>query len=121
ATEASVQAITREDLLQFHRDRVRPAQALLVMAGAIDSTEAHRLTQQAFGAWGGRGAATPPARPAPQRARTQILLVDRPGSVQSNVVIGNTTWLPTDTRGYAMAVANQVLGGGSDSRLFQIL
>lgn len=121
ATEESVRAVTREDLLQFHRDRVRPAQGLLVMAGAIDSTEAHRLAQGAFGAWAGRGAATPPARPAPQRALTEILLVDRPGSVQSNIVVGNTTWLPTDTRGYAMALANQILGGASDSRLFTIL
>jgi zinc protease len=121
ATETTVRAVTREDLQQFHRDRVRPAQGLLVMAGAIDSTEAHRLAQGAFGAWAGRGAPTPPARPAPQRALTEILLVDRPGSVQSNIVIGNTTWLPTDTRGYAMAMANQILGGASDSRLFTIL
>jgi len=121
ATEATVRAVTREDLQQFHRDRVRPAQGLLVMAGAIDSTEAHRLAQGAFGAWGGRGAPTPPARPAPQRALTEILLVDRPGSVQSNIVIGNTTWLPTDSRGYAMALANQILGGASDSRLFTVL
>lgn len=121
ATDQSVRAISREDLEQFHRDRVRPAQGLLVMAGAIDSVEAHRLAQWAFGAWAGRGAPTPPARPAPQRALTEILLVDRPGSVQSNIVIGNTTWLPTDSRGYAMALANQILGGASDSRLFTIL
>lgn len=119
--EASVRAVTRADVEQFHADRVRPAQALLVLAGRIDSTEAHRLTEQHFGRWSGRGAPTPPARPAPQRARTEILLVHRPGSVQSNIVVGNTTWLPTDTRGYALALANQILGGASDSRLFQIL
>ena len=120
-TERSVVSIGRDDLLAFHAARVRPAQALLVIAGAIDSTETHRLVEQAFGAWAGRGAATPPMRPAPQRARTEIVLVHRPGSVQSNLVVGNTTWLPTDTRGYALAIANQILGGASDSRLFQIL
>lgn len=119
--ETTVRAITRNDLTDFHRARLRPAQALLVIAGAIDSTEAHRLAEQSFGAWAGRGAATPPMRPAPQRARSEILLVHRPGSVQSNIIVGNTTWLPTDTRGYALALANQVLGGASDSRLFQIL
>ncbi len=119
--ESSVLAIRRDDLLAFHAARVRPAQALLVIAGAIDSTEAHRLVEQSFGGWAGRGAATPPMRPAPQRARSEILLVHRPGSVQSNIVVGNTTWLPTDTRGYALNLANQVLGGASDSRLFQIL
>lgn len=121
ADEASVKAIARNDLLEFHRSRVRPAQALLVLAGAIDSTEAHRLVQSRFAAWTGRGATPPPARPAPQRARTEILLVHRPGSVQSNIIVGNTTWLPTDTRGHAIDLANQILGGASDSRLFSIL
>jgi zinc protease len=121
ADETSVRAITRDDVVEFHRARVRPAQALLVLAGAIDSAEAHRLALQSFGAWTGRGATPPPARPAPQRQRTEIILVHRPGSVQSNILVGNTTWLPTDTRGYALGLANQVLGGASDSRLFQIL
>ncbi len=121
ADEASIRAITRADLVDFHAARVRPTQALLVLAGAIDSAEALRLTEESFGAWSGRGAAPPLARPAPQRARTEIVLVHRPGSVQSNIIVGNTTWMPTDTRGYAVAVANQILGGASDARLFQVL
>lgn len=121
ADDASVRAVTRADLVAFHDQRVRPAQAVLVLAGAIDSTEAHRLAEQAFGAWSGRGATPPPARPAPQRARTEIILVHRPGSVQSNILVGNTTWMPTDVRGYALTIANQMLGGSSDSRLFQDL
>jgi zinc protease len=121
ADEASVKAITRDDLTAFHAARVRPAQGLLVLAGAIDSAEAQRLATRAFGAWTGRGATPPAPRPAPQRQRTEILLVHRPGSVQSNILVGNTTWLPTDTRGHAMDLANQILGGASDARLFTIL
>lgn len=121
ADEASVRAITRDDLVQFHATRARPAQGLLVLAGAIDSVEAHRLVTRHFSAWTGRPATPPPTRPAPQRMRTEIILVHRPGSVQSNILVGNTTWLPTDTRGHAMDLANQILGGASDSRLFTIL
>lgn len=121
ADESSVRAISRSDLVEFHTARVRPAQGLLVLAGAIDSVEAQRLVQRSFGAWTGRGATPPPARPAPQRARTEILLVHRPSSVQSNIIVGNTTWLPTDTRGHALDLANQILGGASDARLFSIL
>jgi zinc protease len=119
--EASVRAITRDDLLAFHQTYVKPSQAILVLAGDIDSTEALRLAQQAFGGWTGRAAAPPLARAAPQVQRSQILLVHRPGSVQSNLVVGNITWMPTDQRGFALSVANQILGGASDSRLFQIL
>lgn len=121
ADEASVRTITRDDLVQFHATRARPAQGLLVLAGAIDSTEAHRLVTRHFSAWTGRPATPPPARPAPQRMRTEIILVHRPGSVQSNILVGNTTWLPTDTRGHAIDLANQILGGASDARLFTIL
>ena len=121
ADEASVAGITREDLVAFHGQRVRPAQALLVVAGAIDVAEARRLAEQAFGGWTGAPAAAVAARAVPQRTRTEILLVHRPGSVQANLVAGNTTWLPSDTRGYALTLANQILGGASDARLFEIL
>ncbi len=118
---ASVGAITRDDLVTFHRQRMRPSQALLVIAGAIDTVEARQLAEETFSAWGGVAVGAPVARAAPQRARTEILLVHRPGSVQSNIIVGNTTWMATDTRGYALTLANQVLGGASDARLFQIL
>src|SRR5207245_2658034 len=80
-----------------------------------------RRATLAFG--GGRGTAPPaPAFPAPPAKRgTDILLVNRPGSVQTNIVIGNTTFLSTDTTYYAARIATHVLGGGSDSRLFIIL
>lgn len=119
--EASVRSITRDDLVAFHAAHVRPAGALVVVAGALDPLEALALAQSAFGGWEGRAPTPPAPRPAPQRARSEILLVHRPGSVQSNIVVGNTTWMPTDTRGYALTVANQVLGGSADSRLFTVL
>src|SRR6266487_2798877 len=97
----------------------------------LDCTEPGRLTSRmsvprlggGAGKAGASGAAPPaPAFPAPPPKRgTDILLVNRPGSVQSNIVIGNTTFLPTDTTYYAARLATQVLGGGSDSRLFTIL
>ncbi len=119
--EVTVAAITRADLETFHRQRMRPNQAILVIAGSIDTTEARQLGEASFAAWGGVAAGSPATRPAPQRQQKEILLVHRPGSVQSNIVVGNTTWLATDTRGYALTIANQILGGASDSRLFSIL
>src|SRR5207245_7896615 len=50
-----------------------------------------------------------------------ILLVHRPGSAQANLVLGNTTILPTDPVYYAGRIATQLLGGGAGSRLFLIL
>jgi zinc protease len=121
SSPASVRGITREDLLAFHRERLRPQGALLVVAGAIGPAEARRLALGAFQGWTG-APAPPPKVPAPSpRNATELVLVHRPGSVQSNILVGNLTYPPNDPRLYAATVANQILGGGASSRLFLTL
>ncbi|MFM8910473.1 MAG: M16 family metallopeptidase, partial [Gemmatimonadota bacterium] len=72
ADEASVGAITREELVAFHGQRVRPGQALLVIAGAIDAAEARTMTEAAFGAWSGATLTAAAPRPAPQRTKSGL-------------------------------------------------
>jgi len=121
ARPSSVGAITRDDILAFHRGRLRPGGALLVLAGDVTLSQARRLALQSFQGWLGTPAAAPAASPPANRTATELVLVHRPGSVQSNILVGNLTWGPTDPRHYAATVANKVLGGGTDSRLFLIL
>ncbi|MFN2571615.1 MAG: insulinase family protein [Gemmatimonadales bacterium] len=118
---ASYKAITRTDVTRFARTRLRPGGSLLVVAGDITLARARELATRAFGTWRGAAAPTAAAPAVPTKRATDILLVHRPGSVQSNIVIGNTTFLPTDSGYYAARIATHVLGGGSDSRLFTIL
>jgi zinc protease len=118
---ASYKAITRENVVGFAGRRLRPGGSLLVVSGDITLPQARALATQAFGGWRGAAAPTPAFPAAPTKRSTDIVLVNRPGSVQSNIVIGNTTFLPTDTGYYAARIATHVLGGGSDSRLFMIL
>ncbi len=118
---ATIRAISRADLQQFHRTRVRPRGALLVVAGDITLAQLTREAEKAFSGWvGGTGA--PVAFPAPPtRAKTEILLIHRPGSVQSNVLVGNLAIGPADSARFAAAIATSILGGGTDARLFTIL
>ena len=118
---AAYRAITRNDVVSFAARRLRPSGALLVVAGDITLAKAQQLATTAFGTWQGAAPAPLAAAPAPTKRATDILLVNRPNSVQSNIVIGNTTFLPRDTGYYAARIASHVLGGGSDSRLFMIL
>lgn len=120
-TPASVRAITRDDLLAFRKARLVPRGAMLVIAGDMTLADAKALATKYFGSWQGAPAPAPALGTPPARTRTEILLVNRPGSVQSNIVVGNATFLPTDRRYTAAAVANKVLGGGADGRLFTIL
>lgn len=118
---ASLKAITRADLVAFHRTRIRPGGALLVVAGDATLAEVRRLAIRVFQGWTGTPAPSTAFRTPPARRSSEIILVHRPGSVQSNLVVGNLTYLATDPRTYAATVANQVLGGGASSRLFMSL
>ncbi|MFN2316981.1 MAG: insulinase family protein [Gemmatimonadales bacterium] len=118
---ASIRALTRSELSQFAATRVRPQGALLVIAGDLTEAEARRLATSAFGAWTGAPPAARPLPSPPTRASTDILLVHRPGSVQADIRVGNLTYPPTNPQQYAARMANQVLGGAADSRLFMTL
>lgn len=121
ATPATVRGITREDLVAYQKSRLAPRGALLVVAGDMTLEQARELAAKHFGSWSGAAPAAG-ARPAPaSRAKPEIVLVHRPGSVQSNIVVGNTTVKPADPQYFPLLVANKILGGGTDSRLFMIL
>jgi len=120
-TADSYHAITRADVARFAATRLRPAGALLVVAGDLTFAQAKALALKTFAGWTGAAPAvvTPPA--ARTKTHTDILLVHRPGSVQANIIAGNLTFGPTDSGYYAARIASQILGGGPDSRLFLIL
>jgi zinc protease len=120
ATEESVENITREAVQQYAATYLKPGGGLLVLSGDISLDEGKKLAERFLGSWSGR----PPAAdyPAPPPAReTSILLVHRPGSAQSNIRVGNLALRPGDDTYYPMVVANKILGGGTDARLFMIL
>lgn len=121
ATAATTRAIARADLLAFHKARVRPAGGLLVVAGDITMAQLRAQAEKAFAGWTG-APPTPPAFTAPPvRTKPEIVLVHRPGSVQSNLLVGNLALGPADSSRMAASLAVDVLGGGADSRLFMIL
>ena len=121
ADPASVKAITRDDLVKFHKARLRPSGALLVVSGSLSLAEARKLATAALAGWSGEPAIVAAAKEPPARKATEIVLVHRPGSVQSNILAGNLTWLPSDPRAYAATVVNKVLGDGASGRLFMTL
>jgi zinc protease len=121
ADPASMQAIKRADVIAFHTSRIQPTGALLVVAGSLSLAEARKLATDAFGSWSGAPTSVAEFKSPPARTATEIVIVNRPGSVQSNIVVGNLTSTPNDPRNFGASIANRMLGGGADSRLFLIL
>lgn len=114
----SVRAIRRADLVAWHRRHFVPSNAFLVVVGDVTAEASARAVERAFGAW--RGAAVPALTlpEPPRRTEREILVVHRPGSVQSVIAIGNLAIARADRDYVSLAVANQVLGGSPASRLF---
>jgi zinc protease len=121
ATPASLRAVSREDIVAFFQQRVKPTGALLVVAGDVNAARVRQLATEAFASWTGAPAAAAAAPAIPARAATEIVLVNKPGAVQSNILAGFTFITPRDPAVYPLTIANHILGGGTDSRLFLIL
>jgi zinc protease len=120
-TPETVKAVTRADVVQFHRAHFTPRNAWLVVSGDVTPAQVQELARRHFGAWQG-GAAPEPALTAPaMRERAGIVLVHRPGSVQSSIRVGHPGITPDNPDYYSLQVLNAVLGGMSTSRLERII
>ncbi|MFN7990455.1 MAG: pitrilysin family protein [Thermoanaerobaculia bacterium] len=121
-TAASIDAVTPEILAAEAARRLRPGRALLVVAGDVDPAEVHAEAARLFGGWSGAGEAPAPVAPpvAPDGPR-RIEVLDRPGSVQTNLLVGNLGFPRTDPDAYPLELAMTVYGGAFTSRLVQNL
>jgi zinc protease len=121
ATPESIEAISRDDLINFHRRRFVPNNAVLVVGGDIRREHALARIEELFGAWQpGEAEATEFPAP-PLRERRTLYLVDRPGSAQSNIIIANTAITRTHPDYFPMLVMHTILGANASSRIFMNL
>ena len=120
-TPAALDALTRNALVEFHHAHYLPDHAVLAVAGDITIAEAQRRFEAALSGWHkGHTAAPATADPAVVSGKT-VLLVSRPGSVQTNLIVGTQAIERTNPDYDALIVANKVLGSGPASRLFMHL
>lgn len=120
-TREVVQRVRRNDLQRWHRTHFVPNNAFLVAVGDTTAEEVQRVADEKFGRWRRGEVPEPEYAEPPARDQRQIVLVDRPESVQSVIAISNLA-IPRSHGDYEeLEVANQVLGGSAASRLFMDL
>lgn len=120
-TTTALRSITREDLVAFQQTYYKPSNALIVVAGDVNPAEITPKLEQHLGAWVGKGPARPQFAAAPERTQREIILVNKPGTVQAAYRIGQTIVPATNPDWPALAVAQQILGGSSSAWLFSQL
>jgi len=115
-TEGDIARLTRDDCAGFYSRWVHPGNATLVVVGDITLDAILPKLDNALADWKRTGVTAPPAPPAPAAAPA-VVIIDRPGSIQSAIVVGNLT-PPRDTLDVlACSVLNQALGGTFTSRI----
>lgn len=118
ADESTIKAVTREDVVAFHKEYFQPGRAIVTVVGDIDMAAAKAAIDKALAAWPA-GGSEPSFKypPVPQPRATTIYLVDKPGAKQSVFNIG-LPGPPRNTPDYmALQVMNFILGGHFQSRL----
>lgn len=119
-TPESVARITRDDLVQFHRTWFVPNNALLAIVGDLTPEEAFAAAERAFGSWTGREVPkiAPTEPPTPTR---RVVVIDRPGSAQTEIRVGHLGIARTDPEFIATDLLVRILGGEGANRLFGVL
>jgi predicted Zn-dependent peptidase len=113
---ATVSALTLDDVRAHHDANWRPGNGHLIVVGWIDPEAVMRAAQLAFGDWEGTAAGHRTMHPAPGGGR-RVVIVDRPGSVQSELRVGHIGIERTSDRYFPALVTGALLGGVFGSRL----
>lgn len=121
-TVESINKIQLADVQNVYNKYYAPNNAYLVVVGDVKYDQVKPLIEKAFANWKKSDAKFEVPAPAANVAKTEINVVDVPSAVQSIVSVGNVNTLKMKDPGYFPAtLANYILGGGGEARLFMNL
>ncbi|HEX3070029.1 MAG TPA: pitrilysin family protein [Thermoanaerobaculia bacterium] len=119
AEYTTINGITRDDLVAFHKRFVYPNNIILSITGDFDSAAMEKKLRAAFGSWA-KGPQAPTVAPTGGTpAKAGVYLVAKDDVTQSNIYVvhGGTGVLRSNPDFYAMQVMNEILSGGFSGRL----
>jgi zinc protease len=121
-TEDIVTKLTLQDIKDAYRKYITPSRSYLTIIGDIKPADAKALATEVLGAWTGAPLTLPKLAMVANPLKTEIDVVDVPNAVQSEIAVINLVDLKKSDPDYFPALlANYILGGGAESRLFMNL
>lgn len=116
-TEDQVGAYRREQLEEFYRQSYVPGNALLIVVGDFSSEAMLEQVEKVFGTWKAPQPEQLKSPAPPKHSGRHVHLVHLPGSVQTQVLMGNLAITRRDPDWYRLVLANSIYGGAFHSRL----
>lgn len=121
-TEESVKKITLADVKNLYNKYYGPDNAYMVIVGDVKFDQVKAMVEKNFSGWKKTNAKFDALPVTKNLSTTEINVVDVPNAVQSVVSVGNVTNLKmNDPQYFAARIANYILGGGGEARLFMNL
>ncbi|WP_189938633.1 M16 family metallopeptidase [Streptomyces sulfonofaciens] len=120
-TEETVAAIDAAAVRAFYEKHVRPATASAVVVGDLAGTDLDAVLADTLGSWTGGTAAPRPVPPITADDTGRVVIVDRPGAVQTQLLIGRIGPDRHDRVWPAQVLGTYCLGGTLTSRLDRVL
>lgn len=121
-TVESINKIQLADVQNTYKKYYAPDNAYLVIVGDVKFDQVKPMVEKAFSGWKKANTPVTPLEPASNVAKTEINVVDVPSAVQSVVSLNNLNTLKMKDPNYFPAtIANYILGGGGEARLFMNL
>ena len=116
-TEEQVAAYRREQLEEFYRQHYVPSDALLIVVGDFATDAMFEQSRESFRRLEGSAACGAASARASAPVRPARALVHLPGTVQTQVLLGNIAITRRDPDWYRLMLANSIYGGAFHSRL----
>lgn len=118
-SEETLNNVTLNDVILNYNTYFAPGNAYLVIVGDVNFKEVKKEVERLFGKWK-KATAPQLSYSNPKDVQySQINFIDMPNAVQSEITLVNLSNLKmTDKEYFAALLANQILGGGGEGRLF---
>jgi zinc protease len=116
-TPASIDKMTREDLVKFHETWFKPNHATLVITGDITLSEVTPKLEKLFANWKPGQTPEKNVKNVPMPAKSVVYMLDKPGALQSIIFVGGIAPPTANPGEIAIEAMNDGLGGTFFSRI----
>ena len=120
-TVEGLKSITRNEIVEFHRNHFLPNNAILTVVGDINTSGIVAAVKETFGIWKKGKITEAQLPPVPRIDGYTIRIIDKPDLTQTEIQVGHPGINRTDPDYFSTLLFNYILGKGPTSRLYTTL